>query len=154
MESGSAGSSSDPLSLSQLISRAFALASSPASASSEEPTSLALTLLARADDLSQTLGVISPNEPLKDISTPSLRVLLIPSLRGELETRVRTATPHERKARLESSKVSGRFAKAHSPGQRFDERRGHGFSKALLFSKPCKPKHLGRGFRRMCWPPY
>ncbi|GAC94249.1 hypothetical protein PHSY_001820 [Pseudozyma hubeiensis SY62] len=79
-------------------------ASASSSSSAVDPAEATLSLLARAQQLSDSIGVISPNDALRDISTSSLRTLFLPSLQSELQTAVRTGTDHSaRKQRLASS---------------------------------------------------
>ncbi|EPQ30425.1 uncharacterized protein PFL1_01951 [Pseudozyma flocculosa PF-1] len=91
-----------------------AAASTSTSASStvtDDPALTTLSLLQRAQQLASSLSVVSDNDALRDISTSSLRVLFLDSLRAELEIQVRTGRDHAaRKARLRSSLVaSARF---------------------------------------------
>ncbi|KAJ9475897.1 Type 2A phosphatase-associated protein 42 [Pseudozyma hubeiensis] len=79
-------------------------ASASSSSSAVDPAEATLSLLSRAQQLSDSIGVISPNDALRDISTSSLRTLFLPSLQSELQTAVRTGTDHSaRKQRLVSS---------------------------------------------------
>ncbi len=65
-----------------------------------------LSLLNRAQQISDSIGVISSNDALRDISTSSLRTLFLPSLAAELHTAVRTGANHiARKQRLHQSQV-------------------------------------------------
>ncbi|CCF48999.1 hypothetical protein NDA11_007953 [Ustilago hordei] len=59
-----------------------------------DPPAQTLSLLSRAQQISDSIGVISPNDALRDISTSSLRTLFLPSLRAELEQAVRTGADH------------------------------------------------------------
>ena len=59
-----------------------------------DPPVQTLSLLSRAQQISDSIGVISPNDALQDISTSSLRTLFLPSLRAELEQAVRTGADH------------------------------------------------------------
>ena len=102
-----------PTSLGGLIATAFLRAADPPplpppdSPSVEDPALLTLALIDRASNLANSLAVISDNEPLSDISTPSLRVLFLDSLRAHVELQVRTATNYDlRKSRIRSSLVS------------------------------------------------
>ncbi|EST07348.2 TAP42-like protein [Kalmanozyma brasiliensis GHG001] len=77
---------------------------SSSSSSTTDPAVATLSLLTRAQQISDSIGVISSNDALRDISTSSLRTLFLPSLAAELHTSVRTGTDHAaRKQRLRSS---------------------------------------------------
>ncbi|SPO31592.1 related to TAP42 - component of the Tor signaling pathway [Ustilago trichophora] len=79
-------------------------ASSSSTSSSPDPAEQTLALVNRAQQISDSIGVISSNDALRDISTSSLRTLFLPSLAAELHTAVRTGTDHTaRKQRLSSS---------------------------------------------------
>ncbi|SPO30450.1 related to TAP42 - component of the Tor signaling pathway [Ustilago trichophora] len=79
-------------------------ASSSSTSSSPDPAEQTLALINRAQQISDSIGVISPNDALRDISTSSLRTLFLPSLAAELHAAVRTGTDHTaRKQRLGSS---------------------------------------------------
>lgn len=74
---------------------------------SSDPAVQTLALLSRAQSISDSIGVISPNDALRDISTCSLRTLFLPSLQAELEQSVRTGTDHSaRKQRLYASQLA------------------------------------------------
>ncbi|KAL9932407.1 hypothetical protein V8E36_008524 [Tilletia maclaganii] len=74
------------------------LASAPPTSSSsststgqqQDPAALVLHEVQRLTALADSLSLISPNEELRDISTPSLRALFLPSLTAEILTRQRT----------------------------------------------------------------
>ncbi|SJX66356.1 related to TAP42-component of the Tor signaling pathway [Sporisorium reilianum f. sp. reilianum] len=81
-----------------------ASSSSSASSPSTDPAEATLSLLNRAQQVSDSIGVVSFNDALRDISTSSLRTLFLPSLAAELHSAVRTGTDHTaRKQRLRSS---------------------------------------------------
>lgn len=68
-----------------------------------------LALLSRAQRLADSIGVISTNDALRDISTSSLRTLFLPSLRAELETSVRTGVDRAARAgRLRTARTLAR----------------------------------------------
>ncbi|PWY97916.1 TAP42-domain-containing protein [Testicularia cyperi] len=78
--------------------------SSSSASANKDPAEQTLALLSRAQQLSDSLGVISSNDALRDISTSSLRVLFLSSLRSTLEQSVRTGTDHTaRKQHLAAS---------------------------------------------------
>ncbi|KAE8226209.1 hypothetical protein CF319_g1162 [Tilletia indica] len=56
----------------------------------QDPATAVLSQLQRLASLADSLGLISPNEALRDISTPSLRAFLVPSLLADVLTRQRT----------------------------------------------------------------
>ncbi|CAD6885266.1 unnamed protein product [Tilletia laevis] len=56
----------------------------------QDPAAAVLSQLERIASLADSLGLISPNEALRDISTPSLRALFVPSLTADVLTRQRT----------------------------------------------------------------
>ncbi|SNX87817.1 related to TAP42 - component of the Tor signaling pathway [Melanopsichium pennsylvanicum] len=89
----------------QFDSRAPQISSSSASSSSQsDPAQVTLSLLERAQRISESIGVISPNDALGDISTSSLRTLFLASLAAELHSAVRTGIDHSaRKHRLRQS---------------------------------------------------
>ena len=83
--------SQDDASLTATLSAAFELASSHNAAS--EKVLQMLSDVARAAD---ALSVISPNDRLDEISTPALRMFLIPSLQADVQTRVRIDPAEDR----------------------------------------------------------
>ncbi|KAN0064820.1 Type 2A phosphatase-associated protein 42 [Thecaphora frezii] len=121
-----------PQSLNGLIATAFSLAANPppfvppshqppapsTSASSaqppptshdttQDPAISALVLVECAHQLAASLSVISDNETLRDISTSSIRVLFLDSLKAELQLQVRTGRDFAaRKQRIRSSLLS------------------------------------------------
>lgn len=68
--------------------------SSFSTATSPDPAEQTLSLLARAQQLSDSIGVVSLNDTLRDISTSSLRTLFLSSLQAHLHSAVRTGTDH------------------------------------------------------------
>ncbi|TKY87521.1 hypothetical protein EX895_003535 [Sporisorium graminicola] len=79
-------------------------ASSSSSSTASDPAEATLALLNRAQQIADSIGVVSSNDALRDISTSSLRTLFLPSLAAELESAVRTGTDLTvRKQRLRSS---------------------------------------------------
>ena len=83
--------SQDDASLTATLSAAFELASSHNAAS--EKVLQMLSDVARAAD---ALSVISPNDRLDEISTPALRMFLIPSLQADVQTRARIDPAEDR----------------------------------------------------------
>ena len=83
--------SQDDASLTARLSAAFELASSHNAAS--EKVLQMLSDVARAAD---ALSVISPNDRLDEISTPALRMFLIPSLQADVQTRARIDPAEDR----------------------------------------------------------
>ena len=83
--------SQDDASLTATLSAAFELASSHNAAS--EKVLQMLSDVARAAD---ALSVISPNDRLDEISTPALRMFLIPSLQSDVQTRARIDPAEDR----------------------------------------------------------
>ena len=83
--------SQDDASLTATLSAAFELASSYNAAS--EKVLQMLSDVARAAD---ALSVISPNDRLDEISTPALRMFLIPSLQADVQTRARIDPAEDR----------------------------------------------------------
>ena len=83
--------SQDDASLTATLSAAFELASSHNAAS--EKVLQILSDVARAAD---ALSVISPNDRLDEISTPALRMFLIPSLQADVQTRARIDPAEDR----------------------------------------------------------
>lgn len=83
--------SQDDASLTATLSAAFELASSHNAAS--EKVLQMLSDVARAAD---ALSVISPNDGLDEISTPALRMFLIPSLQADVQTRARIDPAEDR----------------------------------------------------------
>ena len=83
--------SQDDASLTATLSAAFELASSHNAAS--EKVLQMLNDVARAAD---ALSVISPNDRLDEISTPALRMFLIPSLQADVQTRARIDPAEDR----------------------------------------------------------
>ena len=83
--------SQDDASLTATLSAAFELASSHNAAS--EKVLKMLSDVARAAD---ALSVISPNDRLDEISTPALRMFLIPSLQADVQTRARIDPAEDR----------------------------------------------------------
>ena len=83
--------SQDDASLTATLSAAFELASSHNAAS--EKVLQMLSDVARAAD---ALSVISPNDRLDEISTPALRMFLIPSLQADVQTRARIDPAQDR----------------------------------------------------------
>lgn len=83
--------SQDDASLTATLSAAFELASSHNAAS--EKVLQMLSDVARAAD---ALSVISPNDRLDEISTPALRMFLIPSLQADVLTRARIDPAEDR----------------------------------------------------------
>ena len=83
--------SQDDASLTAILSAAFELASSHNAAS--EKVLQMLSDVARAAD---ALSVISPNDRLDEISTPALRMFLIPSLQADVQTRARIDPAEDR----------------------------------------------------------
>ncbi|KAK0558409.1 Type 2A phosphatase-associated protein 42 [Tilletia horrida] len=59
----------------------------------QDPATDVLAQLERLARLAESLSLISLNESLRDISTPSLRALFLPSLTAEVLTRQRTPPP-------------------------------------------------------------
>lgn len=81
--------------------------SSSSSAAQRDPAEQTLSLLSRAQQLSDSIGVVSSNDALRDISTSSLRTLFLPSLEAELHQAVRTGIDHaSRKRRLAQSQTA------------------------------------------------
>ena len=83
--------SQDDASLTATLSAAFELASSHNAAS--EKVLQMLNDVARTAD---ALSVISPNDRLDEISTPALRMFLIPSLQADVQTRARIDPAEDR----------------------------------------------------------
>ena len=83
--------SQDDASLTATLSAAFELASSHNAAS--EKVLQMLNDVARTAD---ALSVISPNDGLDEISTPALRMFLIPSLQSDVQTRARIDPAEDR----------------------------------------------------------
>ena len=83
--------SQDDASLTATLSAAFELASSHNAAS--EKVLQMLNDVARTAD---ALSVISPNDRLDEISTPALRMFLIPSLQSDVQTRARIDPAEDR----------------------------------------------------------
>lgn len=83
--------SQDDASLTATLSAAFELASSHNAAS--EKVLQMLNDVARTAD---ALSVISPNDGLDEISTPALRMFLIPSLQADVQTRARIDPAEDR----------------------------------------------------------
>lgn len=105
---------SDPPSASmpiQFDARAPETSTSASVASCTDPAETTLSLLARARQISDSIGVISANDELRDISTSSLRTLFLVSLESELHSAIRTGTDHSaRKQRLSlSQQAAARF---------------------------------------------
>ena len=73
--------SQDDSSLTATLGAAFQLASSHDAASEK-----ALQMLSEVARAADALAVISPNDRLDEISTPALRMFLIPSLQADIET--------------------------------------------------------------------
>jgi hypothetical protein len=91
----------------QFDTRAPETAASSSSAAAQDPAQQTLSLLSRAQQLSDSVGVVSSNDALRDISTSSLRTLFLPSLEAELHQAVRTGTDHaSRKRRLAQSQAA------------------------------------------------
>lgn len=57
-----------------------------------------LAALAEAAQLADVAGVISPNDTLREVSTPSLRVLFLPSIQAEVEASARSPDGADRMA--------------------------------------------------------
>ncbi|PWN48573.1 TAP42-domain-containing protein [Violaceomyces palustris] len=101
-------------SLTNLIHSAFRIASGEqelsldATTGQREDAALrGISIIESAKSLSESLSIISENDNLRDITTRSLRILFLDSLKGELELQVRTPPPHQdpdaRKERLKRS---------------------------------------------------
>ncbi|CDR99878.1 hypothetical protein, partial [Sporisorium scitamineum] len=79
-------------------------AASSSTSTVTDPAEATLSLVNRAQQISDSIGVVSSNDTLRDISTSSLRTLFLPSLQAELHSAIRTGTDHTaRKQRLRSS---------------------------------------------------
>lgn len=83
--------SQDDASLTATLSAAFELASSHNAASEK-----VLQMLSDVARTADTLSVISPNDRLDEISTPALRMFLIPSLQADVQTRARIDPAEDR----------------------------------------------------------
>lgn len=85
-----------PETLTGRIQLAFELAADRGAAQSQDADERALNALAQAAQLAGAAGVISDNDTLHEVSTHSLRVLLIPSLQAELEASARPTSAEDR----------------------------------------------------------
>lgn len=83
--------SQDDASLTATLSAAFELASSYNAASEK-----VLQMLSDVARTADALSVISPNDRLDEISTPALRMFLIPSLQADVQTRARIDPAEDR----------------------------------------------------------
>lgn len=83
--------SQDDASLTATLSAAFELASSHNAASEK-----VLQMLSDVARTADALSVISPNDRLDEISTPALRMFLIPSLQADVQTRARIDPAEDR----------------------------------------------------------
>ena len=83
--------SQDDASLTARLSAAFELASSHNAASEK-----VLQMLSDVARTADALSVISPNDRLDEISTPALRMFLIPSLQADVQTRARIDPAEDR----------------------------------------------------------
>lgn len=83
--------SQDDASLTATLSTAFELASSHNAASEK-----VLQMLSDVARTADALSVISPNDRLDEISTPALRMFLIPSLQADVQTRARIDPAEDR----------------------------------------------------------
>ena len=83
--------SQDDASLTATLSAAFELASSHNAASEK-----VLQMLSDVARTADALSVISPNDRLDEISTPALRMFLIPSLQSDVQTRARIDPAEDR----------------------------------------------------------
>lgn len=83
--------SQDDASLTAALSAAFELASSHNAASEK-----VLQMLSDVARTADALSVISPNDRLDEISTPALRMFLIPSLQADVQTRARIDPAEDR----------------------------------------------------------
>lgn len=83
--------SQDDASLTATLSAAFELASSHNAASEK-----VLQMLSDVARTADALSVISPNDGLDEISTPALRMFLIPSLQADVQTRARIDPAEDR----------------------------------------------------------
>lgn len=83
--------SQDDASLTARLSAAFELASSHNAASGK-----VLQMLSDVARAADALSVISPNDRLDEISTPALRMFLIPSLQADVQTRARIDPAEDR----------------------------------------------------------
>ena len=83
--------SQDDASLTATLSAAFELASSHNAASEK-----VLQILSDVARAAEALSVISPNDRLDEISTPALRMFLIPSLQADVQTRARIDPAEDR----------------------------------------------------------
>lgn len=83
--------SQDDASLTATLSAAFELVSSHNAASEK-----VLQMLSDVARTADALSVISPNDRLDEISTPALRMFLIPSLQADVQTRARIDPAEDR----------------------------------------------------------
>lgn len=83
--------SQDDASLTATLSAAFELSSSHNAASEK-----VLQMLSDVARTADALSVISPNDRLDEISTPALRMFLIPSLQADVQTRARIDPAEDR----------------------------------------------------------
>ena len=100
--------SQDDASLTATLSAAFELASSHNAASEK-----VLQMLSDVARTADALSVISPNDRLDEISTPALRMFLIPSLQADVQTRARI-DPAEDRVTQRRKQVDASIGAAHT----------------------------------------